>query len=521
MQAATLQDALLALAKLDKSDLGSALRAITEASAIALQVERVSVWWLVDEGQTLVCADLWRLSKQGHEHGSRLTVKQYPAYFEAIRSGRVLAAADARRDHKTSEFCDGYLVPLGITSMLDVPVWRADRLVGILCHEHSGAIRDWIPSEIAFAGNLADLITSAVEAHERHRAEVLASAAIESVQEPVFVFDERHTITSINRAGHRIALSAGGGFTLDQRRELLEYRNAEEEKIPFEESPEARAFRGEVIRDEIVGIHFKRLNMTRYYRANLMPITESGRVTHVIAAGRDVSEDMAFERLKRDFLVMAAHELRSPLAVIQGYAEHMQHRSELPDGWGRHLDAITRRSKQMDRVVGNLLDLASIQLGRLLFCVQQVEVSGLVDRIIHQLLETQPDAAFDYTRGPDAWISGDRARIKQAIRELCTNAIRFSPTGSPIQVKVSSNRQVVDIDVIDQGIGIPLPIQDQVWQPFFRAHAGTEHDRGGLGLGLFLVQEIIHKHGGQIWLDSEEGRGTTVHVRLPASREVP
>lgn len=519
--AATLEDALLALAKLDKSDLESALRAITEVSAIALQVERVSVWWLIEHDSTLACDDLWTLSKVCHERGARLNVTAYPAYFEAIRSGRILAAPDARNDPKTAEFRDDYLVPLGITSMLDVPIWRANQLVGILCHEHCGAIRHWKPNEIAFAGNLADLVTAALEARDRRRAEGMMGVVVESVQEPIFVFDENRTIESVNRAGQLMALSAGGGFTMAQRRELIEYRNAEEEVIPFEDSPESRAFRGEVVRDEIVGIYFKRVGFTRYYRANLMPIIEAGHVIHVIAAGRDVSDDIAFERLKRDFLVMAAHELRSPLTVIRGYAEHMRRSSELPATWGAYLDAITRRSEQMDRVIGNLLDLASIQLGRLLFCVEQVEINGLVEHMVDELAETYPDLRIEFIKGPPAWVSGDRARIKQVVRELCTNAFRYSPADPRVRVRISWGPGDVVLTVEDRGIGIPLPIQDRVWQPFFRAHAGTEHDRGGLGLGLFLVQEIVHKHGGQIWLDSEEGRGTTVRVRLAASKEAP
>jgi signal transduction histidine kinase len=311
----------------------------------------------------------------------------------------------------------------------------------------------------------------------------------------------------------------GVNFGLDGWYHAVEYRDAQGFPIPHDEGPLARAFRGEVIKDEIIGLHFRDTSITRYFRANLLPIQEHRHVTHVIICGIDTSEEVRFENLKRDFLVTLAHELKTPLSVIRGYADYLtQQRSELSSEHIRHIDAIKRRSEHMDRIIGNLLDLASIELGRLVFIPQRVELVRLVRNIVDEARQTHPQRQFDLEMRADvAWVHGDRARLEQVIRELLANGIRFSPKTSPIKIVLSTSsrdREVV-IAIEDRGIGIPEPLIDKLFEPFFRAHAGTEHDHGGLGIGLFLAREIIRRHGGDVWIESKEHHGTTALVTLP------
>lgn len=148
-------------------DLGSALRDITRMAALSVQVQRASVWFLDDTRTNLTCASIFDGLEGLHSEGAQLLASDYPTYFAEIERGRVVAAEDARQDPRTREFAEGYLIPLNITSMLDVPIKHGDKLAGVVCLEHTGPMRAWLPEEKQFAAFASSLVSLAVEASER------------------------------------------------------------------------------------------------------------------------------------------------------------------------------------------------------------------------------------------------------------------------------------------------------------------------------------------------------------------
>ena len=165
------QTTLLELAKMDNSNLDSTLKRITEVDSRTLDVERVSVW-LFNEGRSeIICENLYKLNGNFHENGSMLQAKDYPTYFQALEESRTLAANDACTDPRTSEYAEGYLKPYGITSMMDIPIRVHGKVVGIVCHEHTGPMRKWTVEEQDFAASIADMVSLALEASERRQAE--------------------------------------------------------------------------------------------------------------------------------------------------------------------------------------------------------------------------------------------------------------------------------------------------------------------------------------------------------------
>ena len=165
------QNALLALAKMDPLDLESSLYRITELDAETMGVERVSIWFFNDDRSEIVCQDLFHLGRGNHEKGARLKSVDFPVYFRALGENRILAADDAARHPSTREFTQSYLVPHGITSMMDVPIWRRGKMVGIVCHEHTGPLRNWTLEERDFSVSIADLVSLTLESSERKKAE--------------------------------------------------------------------------------------------------------------------------------------------------------------------------------------------------------------------------------------------------------------------------------------------------------------------------------------------------------------
>jgi len=144
-------------------DVGATARRVDEAATAAIDVERVSVW-LLDAKQTkITCVDLYERSKRKHSAGVELFAKDFAPYFDALKSERTIAAHDARRDPRTSCFATSYLEPLGITSMLDVPIWASGRMVGVVCHEHLGRARRWDGDEENFAYLMSSFVSMALE----------------------------------------------------------------------------------------------------------------------------------------------------------------------------------------------------------------------------------------------------------------------------------------------------------------------------------------------------------------------
>jgi hypothetical protein len=154
---------LLTQRSLFLGDVDTTFRRITEAAAVDIDVERVSVWLVDSKVTKIVCADLFERSPATHSSGIELSAKDFAPYFQALREEKTIAAHDAHTDPRTSCFSAGYLTPLGINSMLDVPIWVNQEMAGVVCHEHVGPKRVWTSDEEQFAYFMANFAALAME----------------------------------------------------------------------------------------------------------------------------------------------------------------------------------------------------------------------------------------------------------------------------------------------------------------------------------------------------------------------
>ncbi|MGI9180792.1 MAG: PAS domain S-box protein [Longimicrobiaceae bacterium] len=210
-QAVRFQEALLELARANDPDLESALQRITRVDADALGVERVSVWFFDGGGSELRCRVLFTRPDGSYGGGTALQAADLPDYFAALRERRVVAAHDAVSDPATHEFADEYLRPLGITSMLDVPIWRRGTMIGVVCHEHVGPRREWTIEEQDFAASVADMVSLVLEASERVQAERAAretearkASIVEASVDCIVTMDASGRILEFNPAAERV-----------------------------------------------------------------------------------------------------------------------------------------------------------------------------------------------------------------------------------------------------------------------------------------------------------------------------
>ncbi len=234
---------------------------------------------------------------------------------------------------------------------------------------------------------------------------------------------------------------------------------------------------------------------------------------------RRAGERDQLDRMKDEFVLTASHELRSPLTSVQGFAELLLlEREKLSPKQAETVEVILDNTRHLVRLLNDLLDLARSDAGRLTIRPEQTAATGLIEDAV-RTMRAQLDArgqALDLEIEPDLpQIEADRDRIRQVLVNLLTNANEYCPQGANIGVKARRVGAEVEIDVIDDGPGIPEQQLEHIFERFSRGDAGETQRVGGTGLGLAISKSLIELHGGTIGAESTPGMGSTFRIRLP------
>jgi two-component system phosphate regulon sensor histidine kinase PhoR len=237
-----------------------------------------------------------------------------------------------------------------------------------------------------------------------------------------------------------------------------------------------------------------------------------GRRRLVVAVLRDVTPARRLDELRDEFLATAAHELKTPLAVVKAYAQLMARRGA---GDPQALAVIQRQVDRLTRLVQHLLETTRLGLEGDARRAEPFDLGRLAAEAVDGVRPTAPAHDLRLAIAGPAPVVADRDRISRVLASLLDNAVRFSPTGGAVEVNVAARDGEATVSVRDHGVGIPAERQAQVFERYYRAHAGTPHDYGGLGLGLETSREIVRRHGGRMWFESEPGSGSTFHFTLP------
>lgn len=242
------------------------------------------------------------------------------------------------------------------------------------------------------------------------------------------------------------------------------------------------------------------------------------------AAQRMLSEQnqrlRELDQLKDEFVSLVSHELRTPLTSIRGYLELLlEEGGELQDEQRRFLEIVDRNSERLLRLVSDLLFLAQIEAGKLAIDVSMVDLAEIVDECVETWSPVAAARGVALTCAPDELpkLQGDRTRLVQVLDNLVSNALKFTPRGGRVEVRLAAADGVAAVEVEDTGLGIPAAEQQQLFERFFRSSSATKHAIPGSGLGLTITKAIVEHHGGRIELESTENIGTVVRVELPIS----
>jgi signal transduction histidine kinase len=233
----------------------------------------------------------------------------------------------------------------------------------------------------------------------------------------------------------------------------------------------------------------------------------------------EASEREQLDRMKDEFVLTASHELRSPLTSVQGFAELlMMERESLTQRQVETVEIILDNCRHLVRLLNDLLDLARSDAGRLAITPRPTQLAPLIEDVVRSMrAQTDADNQTLHSQiDPNLpLVEAEPDRIRQILVNLATNAHEYSPERASIQVIARVADDAVQIDVIDNGPGIPPAQVEHIFERFMRGDAGLTQRVGGTGLGLAISKSLVDLHGGTIAVDSEVGRGSTFTVRLP------
>ncbi len=247
----------------------------------------------------------------------------------------------------------------------------------------------------------------------------------------------------------------------------------------------------------------------------------AGAVAGRIFAFRDISAERVVEQMKSDFVTAVSHELRTPLTSIYGFAETLLRQDVLFGEEERRtfLGYIASESDRLTTIVDQLLNVARLDTGDLQVNLAPTDVRAVVSEVV-QTAEQAPaanghDFFVDLPEHPvDAEADGDK--LRQILSNLVDNAIKFSPEGGRVTVAARINDEVVEVRVVDEGIGIPEEEQRRIFTKFYRGESMTrDPSTTGTGLGLFIAHGLVSAMGGRMWVDSREGAGSSFAFELP------
>jgi signal transduction histidine kinase len=230
-------------------------------------------------------------------------------------------------------------------------------------------------------------------------------------------------------------------------------------------------------------------------------------------------------QLRDQFLSLAAHELKTPLTSLTGQVQLFQRRAErekhLTVRDERTLGIITDQVARLNKMVLALLDISRLEMGQLTIERVPVDLCALLRSSIDAMQSTVDDRQIELAYPAQSiLVSGDALRLEQVFQNLLQNALKYSQPPEPISVVVTQTTDQVCIAVEDHGIGIPSAALAHVFQRFYRADNVEEQHLSGMGIGLYVVNEIVTLHGGTVTVDSTEGVGSTFTVVLPRDRQM-
>ena len=235
----------------------------------------------------------------------------------------------------------------------------------------------------------------------------------------------------------------------------------------------------------------------------------------------DISREKMVERMKTEFVSISAHQLRTPLSAIKWTLRMLLDGDlgEINPEQREFIDRTYNSNERMINLINDLLNVTRIEEGRYLHKPIMYDMGEIMEYVIkpyrEEAAKRQVIFGLERTKKKLPKVLLDVEKIRLAVENLIDNAVRYTPPGGKVTVSLNCDKKEIVVSIKDTGVGIPKDQQERVFTKFFRGANVMKMETEGSGLGLFIARNIIESHGGKIWFESEEGKGTTFHFSIP------
>jgi PAS domain S-box-containing protein len=371
-------------------------------------------------------------------------------------------------------------------------------------------LEDLEKSRIALMNILEDVEEARKKAEEEKNKTL---AIVENFVDGLLIFDQTKRLVSMNPQAE---------IFLKLKREEIIGKSIEDLK----EIPEFKKI-FEIVGPEIQPCFREELKMEENLILEItsFPIfLEKEKIGNLIIL-HDITREKYIEQLKTEFVSLAAHQLRTPLSGIKWSLKMILDGDlgPLPQEQKDFLKKALMANERLIRLVNDLLDVTKIEEGRYLYKLEEKDIVKIVEDVFNSYLELAKEKSIEFEleklKESFPLVKVDEEKIKLAIQNLIENALIYTLPKGKVTVTIDLQNGNFFFKVKDTGIGIPKQVQDRIFTKFFRAPNAVKVDTEGSGLGLFITKNIIESHGGKIWFESEEGKGTTFYFTIPVKKE--
>jgi PAS domain S-box-containing protein len=531
------QEALLNITKERNSSLEADLRRILSITSQTLDIERVSFWQFSESQKQILCEFVFSITEGFCNSDLTIKVADIPLYFDSIQKERTLSVKDVISDERTRDFAGYYSIPFGITSLLDVPVRIKGNVVGILCIEHKGEKRDWLIEEQEFAASVSDLIAISIVADKHHHAEEKLKTSEELYRKLVSASPDAITLTDFTGKLTYASSTAINMFGFADEKEVIG-RNVWEFVHPDEKERaklhmQLVANGGKALDTQYKFIRHDGSIFFGEMKSTIITDISEKKPLAFLTITRDITSRKSSEEklvqsehqlreanaTKDKFFSIIAHDLRSPFNSLIGFSELLYQdydqfeESEIKEFINQIYISSTNSLKLLD----NLLQWAKSQTGGIIAMPEHLIIANLVLETIGLLKSAANNKKIKIKTEllPGCIALADGYMVRTILRNLVSNAIKFTYTGGEIGIKSLVRDNDVRIEISDNGMGIRAIDQELIFKVDQKFKTlGTANEQG-TGLGLILCKEFVDKNGGEIGLESSEGKGSTFFFTLP------